>query len=155
MFSICQACGVEAPTRSVQFHKHTGMLIMMQHGHIGGKFCKKCIGKYFGQYTLWTALAGWWGVISCIVTPFVLLWNTGLFLTTLGLPAPTSGAGPPQLTQEVVDRLAPYTERLFNLLQGGKPAAEAAHEIAPLAGVTPVQVMLYLQAVASAQRQAE
>lgn len=153
MLSICQACGVEAPTRSVQFHKHTGMLVMMQHSHIGGKFCKKCIGKYFGQYTVWTALVGWWGMISFIVTPFVLLWNTGLFLTTLGMSAPAAGAGPPQLTQEAVDRLAPYTERLFNLLSGGRPATDAAREIAPLAGVTPAQVILYLQAVVRAQEE--
>jgi len=127
----------------------------MQHGHIGGKFCKRCIGKYFGQYTLWTAVVGWWGLVSCIVTPFVLIWNTGLFLTTLGLQGPDPNAGPPQLTQEAMDKLTPYTERLLHLLNVGKPLGEAAKEIAPLAGVSPMQVVLYLQAVVSVQREAD
>ena len=150
---ICQTCGIEAPTRSVQFHKHTGMLVVMQHGHIGGKLCKNCIGKYFAQYTGWTAVAGWWGLISFFVTPCVLLWNTGLFLSTLGLEAPAPGSAPPELTEEVVEKLAPYSERLFSQLGGGRPHLEVAREIAALAGVTPAQVLLYVSAVVEASKQ--
>jgi len=102
MSSICQACGKRGPTRKVQFHKHTGMLVMMQHGHFGGNFCKQCINDTFMKYTGWTAVAGWWGMISFFITPCVLVWNTGLYLTTLGMPAGTVeeetgiGYSPPQ-----------------------------------------------------------
>lgn len=83
---------MQAPTRKVRFHKHTGMLIMMQHGHFGGNFCKRCIDSYFKKFTGWTAVAGWWGVISVFVTPCVLLWNTGLYLSTRGMTGPDAGA---------------------------------------------------------------
>lgn len=149
---VCQSCGIEAPTRSVQFHRHTGMLIVMRHGHIGGKFCKRCIGKHFVECTGWTAVAGWWGMASVIITPFVLLWNTGCWLTTLGLAAPAAGAAPPQLTQEAADKLEPYTGRIFELLKAGKKGPEMAQEIAPLAGVSPMQVLFYTQAVIDAAR---
>ena len=152
MSMICQSCGVEAPTRKVQFHKHTGMLIMMRHGHFGGNFCKHCIGKYFAQFSGWTAVAGWWGMISVFITPCVLLWNTGVFLTTLSLKSPEPGAAPPQLTQEAVDKLGPYTDRLFTALNAGRPHQQVAKEIASLAGVTPMQVLLYLQAVIDASK---
>jgi len=150
---ICQSCGLEAPTRKVQFHKHTGMIIMMQHGHFGGNFCKHCINKYFAQFTGWTAVAGWWGMLSVFITPCVLLWNTGLFLTTLGLKSPDPNAQPPQLTQAAIDKLGPYTDRLFSALSAGRPHQQVAEEIAGLAGVTPMQVLLYLQAVIEASKE--
>lgn len=143
---------MEAPTRKVQFHKHTGMLIMMQHGQFGGNLCKRCIGKYFTKFTGWTAVAGWWGMISFFITPCVLLWNTGLYLSTLGLPAPAPGAEPPRLTQEAVDKLEPYADRLFSALNSGKPHKQVADEIAALAGVTPVQVLLYVSAVVESSK---
>ena len=149
---ICQTCGIEAPTRSVQFHAHTGMLIMMRHSQIGGKQCKNCINKHFTQYTGWTALAGWWGMVSFFITPCVLVWNTGLWLSTLGLQAPPPGARPPELTDEAVEKLGPYTERIFDALNGGKKVPEMAEEIGKLAGVSPMQVILYTQAVIQAAK---
>src|SRR5947209_3050636 len=72
---ICQACGVEAPTQKVMFVQHVGAIVMFFHKRISGLMCRNCVKRYFGEYTLITLFAGWWGVISVLATPVVLLIN--------------------------------------------------------------------------------
>jgi len=42
---ICQACGVEAPTKQVEFRQNIGALIMRFHRTIKGQLCKSCVHK--------------------------------------------------------------------------------------------------------------
>ena len=61
------------------------MLVMRRQWTLEGRFCKKCINKYFWNYTLTTLLLGWWGTISFLVTPFYLVNNIARYLTALGM----------------------------------------------------------------------
>ena len=50
-----------------------------------GQLCKACIDRQFWQKTMMTALLGWWGLISFLITPFVLLHNVIRYLCTVGM----------------------------------------------------------------------
>lgn len=81
----CQECGSVAKTKEIKLYKNIGMLIMRRQWIIEGRFCKKCINKYFWNYTLTTLLLGWWGTISFLVTPLYLVNNIARYLTTLSM----------------------------------------------------------------------
>jgi hypothetical protein len=72
---VCQICGVEAPTKYVEFSQNIGALFMRFSTSIKGNLCKYCINHYFWSFTGTTLVYGWWGVISFFVTPFFLLNN--------------------------------------------------------------------------------
>jgi predicted Zn finger-like uncharacterized protein len=73
----CDACGDEddAPTREVGYHLHIGLIFVFFHRQVKGNLCAACRKEYFWDYTLLTAVFGWWGMVSCVITPFVLLIN--------------------------------------------------------------------------------
>jgi hypothetical protein len=48
--------------------------------------------RYFSSYSLTTLFLGWWGVISFVVTPFILLNNIFQYLSASQLPDPGIGA---------------------------------------------------------------
>ena len=148
---ICQDCGVEASTKYVSFHQNIGALVVRFHKSVEGNLCKSCIHKYFWGTTGTTLLLGWWGTISFIVTPFVLLNNVGRYLFCLGMPPVAPGAVPPRLTNEAVQRIEPHAADLFRWLNAGGDFAAATTATADSAGVTPGQVALYVHAVARAQ----
>ena len=148
---ICQACGVEAATKFVSFHQNIGALIVRFPKSIEGRLCKSCIHQHFWSMTGTTLFLGWWGTISLIVTPFFLLNNIGRYLFCIGMPAVPHGAGPPTLTDDAIDRLTPHAPAMFNRLNAGVDLTTVATSTAEIAGVTPGQVYLYVQAVARAQ----
>lgn len=82
----CQACGASGPTKKVLFIQHIGAIVLMFNKHIRGEMCRKCIDKYFWEYTLTTLFLGWWGMASVIATPFILLHNIVRYSFTLGMP---------------------------------------------------------------------
>jgi hypothetical protein len=84
---MCQACGAKAPTKYVEFYQNIGALVMRFSKSIKGELCKQCINKHFWEFTLVTLIGGWWGVVSFIMTPFLLLNNIGRYLFALNLPA--------------------------------------------------------------------
>jgi hypothetical protein len=150
---ICQACGIEAPTKQVTFRQNIGALVLRFPKEISGNMCKKCIGKYFWEYTGITAVLGWWGMISFFYTLFILPSNIVTFVGASKLPAPTPGSGPPQLTEQVMQQLYPFYQEIFGRLKGGEPLEQVASDIAGRAGVTPGQVVMYVRAAAAAAQQ--
>src|SRR5258708_6154315 len=110
---ICQACGVEAPTKYVAFYQNIGAVFMRFHKSIDGKLCKSCVHKYFWEYTSINFFLGWWGTISLIVTPFFILNNVGRYVFCLFMAPVPPGAVPPEVTPEVVEKLRPFTEEMF------------------------------------------
>lgn len=92
MLTPCESCGLQAPTRRVNFYQNIGMVFSRSHSEITGNFCRRCIRKYFKSYTLTTLFLGWWGLISFIVTPFMLLFNIVDYLRALSLPEPDIAA---------------------------------------------------------------
>ena len=148
---ICQDCGVEAATKYVSFHQNIGALVVHFTKSINGKFCKSCINRHFWGMTGKTFLLGWWGVISFIITPFLLLNNIVRYVFCLGMPAVPPGAAQPELTEAAVERINPHASDLFTRLEQGEPFEEAATVVAERAGVTPGQVALFVQVVLQSQ----
>jgi len=65
----------------------------MFHSRIKGRLCRSCINEHFTKMTAMTTFLGWWGMISFILTPFLLLNNVIRYLFCLGLkPAPRAPA---------------------------------------------------------------
>ncbi len=86
---ICQNCGIPSATKYIKFYENVGMLILRKHRSVEGYFCKKCIDYYFWNFTGKTMLLGWWGVISFIITPFILLNNLFLFISSNNVKEPS------------------------------------------------------------------
>jgi hypothetical protein len=84
----CQSCRLPVETKYVEFYENVGMIIMRQHRSVKGNLCKSCIDYYFWNLTGKTMLLGWWGIISLIVTPFILLNNFSRFIFTVGMKKP-------------------------------------------------------------------
>lgn len=84
----CESCGLPVETKYVEFYENVGMIFMRQHRSVKGNFCKPCIDYYFWNLTGKTMLVGWWGTISFIVTPFILLNNLFRFILTAGMRKP-------------------------------------------------------------------
>lgn len=116
---LCQNCGIEAPTREVTYYQNIGALVMRFHKKFQGRVCKRCLHKLFFEYAGISAVAGWWGVISMIVNPFMILIDIFQYLTRLTMPPVPANAKFPQLTQMEIDRLEPETTAIFQRLNTG------------------------------------
>jgi HEAT repeat protein len=82
---VCKCCGMEAPTKYVEFYQTIGALVVRYHKQVKGNLCKSCINKYFWRFTLINLTLGWWGIISFVLTPFLILNNLIYYLGTLKL----------------------------------------------------------------------
>jgi hypothetical protein len=149
---ICQSCGIEAPTRNVDFHQNIGMLVMRTRRNIKGMLCKKCIHKHFWKMTTTTIFLGPWGTISAIVAPCFVLNNIVRYLGAIGMPAVPPNATVPVLDDKAVAQLQPLKSKLIERLNNGESMVEVAPDIARQARVTPGQVVLYVVALAKGNR---
>lgn len=84
----CDNCHLPAETKYIEFYENVGMLFMRKHRSVKGNLCKFCINYYFWNLTGKTMLLGWWGTISFIVTPFILLNNLLRFIFSSGMKKP-------------------------------------------------------------------
>ena len=84
----CEACGVEAETRYVAFYQNIGALVIRFSSTAAGHFCKPCIHRYFWSMTTVSSLLGWWGVISFILNPFLILNNVIRYVGCLAMNSP-------------------------------------------------------------------
>ncbi len=73
--SICDICSLNKPTYYINLYENVGAFIVRYHKQIKGELCFECSKFVFWRFTLKTLLLGWWGVISFIITPFILLNN--------------------------------------------------------------------------------
>src|ERR1700722_17107277 len=103
---LCQSCGIEAPTKYVQFRQNIGMLVMRKHRTIKGNLCKPCMNKYFRNMTLTTFFLGPWGTISLILAPSFIIMNLVQYFRALGMEGVPPGAMVPVLTPEAIGKLA-------------------------------------------------
>jgi hypothetical protein len=84
----CEACGQHPAARHVVFHQNVGLLIIRLSKSIRGDLCSGCIHKYFWEFTTINLLLGWWGIISLVVTPFLILNNLLYYSGMLGSKSP-------------------------------------------------------------------
>jgi hypothetical protein len=152
---ICQDCGVETETRYASFYENVGAILVRFPKSVEGRLCKSCIHKRFWGMTTTTFFLGWWGGVSMLVTPFILLNNIGHYLRCLFMPAVPRGASRPLLTPTAVEKIQPHAPELFSRLNEGEDLAAVAALVAERAGVTPGQVALFVQAAVQAQTQAD
>ena len=148
---ICQCCGIEAPTKYVSFHQNIGALVMRFSKSIDGNLCKSCIHSNFWKMTGTTLFLGWWGTISFIITPFLILNNVFRYLIALPMPAVPPGARTPSLSRDERKRISPYLEEMFDRLnQDDAEFSEIATEYSEKIGVTPGQIALAIHEAAEA-----
>jgi hypothetical protein len=86
--NICESCGMPIETKYIEIYQNIGLLIMRRFASVKGRFCKSCIEYYFWTMTGKTMLFGWWGVISFVLTPFLLLNNFLRYLSSLSMEKP-------------------------------------------------------------------
>jgi hypothetical protein len=169
----CQACGRNAPTKYVEFYQNIGVLVVRSMRSVRGNLCKRCIKKYFLKLTGLTLLTGWWGIISAILNPFLILNNVFRYLTSLRMPdggdgafpvqnvqaggisgnrlTATTGNGariaPPPPASAASSALAAYQHDIVMRLRGGQTPQQIAAFVAPRAGVPTATVQAYAESL--------
>lgn len=83
----CRCCGAYPATKA-HFRGHRGLILVMQFFGEKGPFCRTCGIATFRTMTSRTLVQGWWGYISFLVTPFILLWNLFQRTKVAKLPEP-------------------------------------------------------------------
>jgi hypothetical protein len=142
----CQSCGENGDTKHVVFYQNIGMVIMRSSKTVEGELCKTCINQVFWKFTLITAVLGWWGMISLIVTPLFLINNIGRFLGTIGMKAPGQIPAAPHptvsLTADARARLTPFVPEIQARISAGEPREVVCENVARKAGVSAYQAEL-------------
>lgn len=93
--AACQVCGA-APAAPVTVRGHQGMVVVMRFLRRQGVFCRTCALASFRDMQADTMVMGWWGPLSVLITPFVLLANLSALSGIRRMPAPaTAGWRPP------------------------------------------------------------
>lgn len=57
------------------YTKNIGMLFMRQQSTVSGLFCRKCVRELFAEYLCTNLFLGWWGGVSFIINPFLIVSN--------------------------------------------------------------------------------
>ncbi|HEV8378271.1 MAG TPA: hypothetical protein VGQ99_05380 [Tepidisphaeraceae bacterium] len=141
---ICQACGIEAPVKYVEFRQNIGALVVRFSKEVKGNLCKPCVHANFWKMTLVNLTIGWLGTISIVLAPIFTIINIVQYLAALGLERVPAGASVPMLTGEAIARLDPFAQELINRLENKEELSDVARDIAPRANVSPGQVVLYV-----------
>jgi len=144
---ICQRCGLETPTKYVEYHENIGVLVARMSTTYRGHFCNKCNRKLFWKSTLTTFFLGWWGVMAFFVTIVYLIDNLGTRFQSRSLAPVPLDATRPTYDDSVVLRLAPYLDHVTERLTAADDLADIAREVAPLAGTTPGQAWCFVKDV--------
>lgn len=150
---ICQACGIEAPTKAGAYYQNIGALVMRFHKRVQGNLCKRCHHKYFWKFTGTTVTLGWWGTISALVTPCFVINNLVRYLGVITLPKVPPDAKAPVVTEAIIAKLNPHRQSVVQRLNGGEQLETVAPDFARRTGVTPGEVVAYVQWVIRQQKQ--
>jgi len=71
----CDLCRSPKSVRSVTFLQNIGLVVVRLSKQVQGVFCGSCIRKSFWSCTLTTLFFDWWGFVSFIATPIILVAN--------------------------------------------------------------------------------
>ncbi|HET8630256.1 MAG TPA: hypothetical protein VFL91_22785 [Thermomicrobiales bacterium] len=154
--TMCESCGAIAPTKYVRFYKNIGMLVVRQHGSVEGNFCRGCAANYFRDFTLTTALAGWWSPSSLIIAPLFIVNNLLCYLS-VKLMKPSQAVShqteltpgvllqyETALTTAVIHQLDAYVFEIVDRLDEGEDLEEVILDVAARSGVTVGQVQRFI-----------
>jgi hypothetical protein len=141
----CQACGANAPTRYVEFYSNIGMILFRFEKSIKGYLCKSCVSGYFWEYTLASLALGWWGFISLMANPLIILNNVFRYIPCLFMPrAPRAETIP---AGDFAGLLRPHVQAIRTRLDAGVGLLQVAQETADAAGLAVEDVLPYVLAV--------
>jgi hypothetical protein len=104
--STCQACQRVCATSRVTLMQNIGFVIARQSKNLTAELCRECGLKMANEMTLITFFFGWWGVISFILTPIILITNVVAMSKLRSLPAPDAPWSPPGVGPNVTQDFA-------------------------------------------------
>lgn len=148
----CQMCGIEAPTRKIEFRQNIGMLFTRKYRTVKGSLCKQCIHRSFWKMTGTTLFLGPWGTISLLVSPVFIVNNIVWYVGSLGMPSVPPDARVPVLDQQAITRLGAHSASIFTRLARGEDLADVARDIARKTGATPGQVVKFVSTASQGNR---
>lgn len=151
--NYCHDCGVVATTKYVAFYQNIGALVMRFTKSVDGYFCKSCINKHFWPMTGITFLLGWWGTISFIMTPFILLNNFFRYLFCLGMPSVPEGATYMRMSAEVWDQIEPYGQEIFRRIGAGEDAYAVVSDVSKRSGIPTPLIGIFVQEILKQHQQ--
>lgn len=79
----CWLCQQMRATRKVTFHRTAGMLVIRRGYSRTGELCRSCIHRKYWEFQGKNLLLGPWELKSLLLTPILLVMNTGTYLTAL------------------------------------------------------------------------
>jgi hypothetical protein len=134
----------------VSLHQNIGMLVARKSTHVHGKLCRTCVRRKAVAMTGTTLVAGWWGTISLVVTPFMIVNNLGYCVMSLWMDAPLDGVAAAPLDVATIARLSPHIPDLLKTLRSDGKFIQSVDAVATVAGVTREQVVKYMQLLVDA-----
>lgn len=152
---LCQSCGIEAPTKQVEFYQNIGALVVRFHKNVKGRLCKQCVHKHFWAMTGTTVAIGWLGYISLVIAPVFVLNNVFRYLFALPMPGVPVGARVPVVTNEMAAKIGPHYQTVVDRVNTGTDFEQVVREMAPAVGVTPGELMTYVMLVAQSRQAAQ
>lgn len=73
--TYCTSCGEYGVTMNATYRKNIGMVFLRRYSEAVGDFCPVCQEKLFWKAFITNIFLGWWGVISFIINPFLIIQN--------------------------------------------------------------------------------
>lgn len=157
----CRGCGREAKTAPIRQRRQIGLVLFRLYSNERRALCAPCAARFYRGMTGVTLFAGWWGLISFFVTPYVLISNTADYLgRDKSAGQPTGVWIDNRIPGAVRDALAPHVDWAIERLNApgrtetslaiGERMAERAGEVQIGRTRSPVSrmyAMLYLNEV--------
>ena len=139
----CSCCKRRVPTKYREYYKNAGLLFSRWTSEVGGMHCRRCTDFYFLEGMVLSAVAGWFGVVSLVMNPFLLAINVFRYATTIGMPGayPTSGPVDPHTRGRIGDEMP----AVFAAIEAGDGYKNACDAAARTLSVSPIDVRLALQ----------
>lgn len=140
---LCTSCHEEDTVRDVEFGMQIGLLVARLYFHKKGRMCPDCIRSTFWMYTLVTLVFGWWGIVSLVVNPFIIILNVLSYRAKFLSPAYPSTKYLPVVSCDVIKTLEPYRDEIFGRLLKGESMDQVSEDIGNRTGVTPQEVRAF------------
>ena len=140
----CQACGMSAPTKYVEFDKVFCVVFFVRKTPLKGNLCRRCIHKYFWEFTLMTLLMGWWGIFSFFMTIVAIPKNVFGYVKIFGLESSSSRYSSDALSSGSKQKLGRYKEEILSRILAGESPRRVASDIAAMTSVSHDQILLYI-----------
>lgn len=78
--NYCKGCGAYTYTFPATYRKNVGLFFLRRYKKVEGEFCSDCHEMLFWNAFLTNLFLGWWGVISSVINPFLIIMNIGNYI---------------------------------------------------------------------------